>query len=355
MKGLPYEVKSLVAKARDSALLAVETYNRPTAIFRSGAYAVLMHIAWTSLFHAIFLRKGVKPYHRKKGSRRFEKVDGDYKRWELTECLQQHFDDENPPLRKNLEFFARIRNKIEHCALAELDPEIFGECQATLLNFEETICREFGERQAINGGLSFSLQFARRPSPAGPLGKQRDKEFKSLKRVIDNFRTSLSTDVQSSLEYSFKVYLVPKITNHPSGDTLAVEFVKYDPTKPEEMARYEKVVAMIKPQQIPVANAGLLKPGEVVARVSRRLSRKFTQYDHQCCYRHFNTRPAGAAQDPTQCDKRYCHYDAVHKDYCYQTAWVDFLVETLADPAKYELIIQSKKKAGPAATKGASA
>jgi hypothetical protein len=42
MKGLPYEVKSLVQKACESAQLAVETYNWPTAQFRSGAYVVLM-------------------------------------------------------------------------------------------------------------------------------------------------------------------------------------------------------------------------------------------------------------------------------------------------------------------------
>ena len=49
MRGLPYDVKALVEKARETALLAVETYNRPTASFRSGAYVVLMIIAWTSL------------------------------------------------------------------------------------------------------------------------------------------------------------------------------------------------------------------------------------------------------------------------------------------------------------------
>ena len=57
MKGLPYEVKTLIQKARESALLAVETYNRPTANFRSGAYVLLMTVAWTSFFHAIFFRR----------------------------------------------------------------------------------------------------------------------------------------------------------------------------------------------------------------------------------------------------------------------------------------------------------
>src|SRR5881397_3599870 len=100
MKGLPYEVKALIQKARESALLAVETYNRPTATFRSGAYIVLMIIAWTSFFHALFLRRRVKPYYRKSGSRLYQKVDGEYRWWELGECLRQHFKDQHPPLRK---------------------------------------------------------------------------------------------------------------------------------------------------------------------------------------------------------------------------------------------------------------
>lgn len=54
MRGLPYNVKNCLNKARESALLAVETYNKPATSFKSGGYIVLMCIAWTSLFHAIF-------------------------------------------------------------------------------------------------------------------------------------------------------------------------------------------------------------------------------------------------------------------------------------------------------------
>ncbi|WP_461576521.1 DUF3644 domain-containing protein [Sulfuricaulis sp.] len=154
MKGLPLEVKALLTKARESAVLAVETYNRPSASFRSGAYIVLMVIAWTSLFHAMFLRRNIKPYYRKQNSKRFQKVDGDYRRWELVECVQQHFKSNNPPMRKNLDFFTGLRNKIEHCSMPALDADIFGECQAMLINFEDMICSEFGDRYAINGGLS---------------------------------------------------------------------------------------------------------------------------------------------------------------------------------------------------------
>ena len=72
-RGLPYNVKQCLEKSRDSALLAIETYNKPAVKFRSGGYIVLMVISWTSLFHAIFFRNKIKPYYRVKDSNRFEK------------------------------------------------------------------------------------------------------------------------------------------------------------------------------------------------------------------------------------------------------------------------------------------
>ena len=56
-RGLPRAVKKCLEKSRDSALLAVETYNKPAIKFKSGGYIVLMVISWTALFHAIFLGK----------------------------------------------------------------------------------------------------------------------------------------------------------------------------------------------------------------------------------------------------------------------------------------------------------
>jgi len=73
MSRLPDEVVTHLDKARESALLAVETYNRPGTSFRSGGFIVLMCIGWTALFHAIFFKRKVKPFYRqKKHSRRFE-------------------------------------------------------------------------------------------------------------------------------------------------------------------------------------------------------------------------------------------------------------------------------------------
>ena len=77
-RGLPLNVKLCLDKALDSALLSVETYNKPAVKFKSGGYIVLMCIAWTSLFHAIFFKRGIKPFYREKNkvnAARKSKVD----------------------------------------------------------------------------------------------------------------------------------------------------------------------------------------------------------------------------------------------------------------------------------------
>lgn len=44
-KRLPYKVRNMLEKAKESAMLAIEVYNKPATKFRSGGYIVLMCIA----------------------------------------------------------------------------------------------------------------------------------------------------------------------------------------------------------------------------------------------------------------------------------------------------------------------
>lgn len=342
MPKLSSEAAASLQKSRDAALLAVETYNRPGTIFRSGGYIILMVIAWTSLLHGVFFKRKVKPYYRKKGSKRFEKVNGDYKAWELAECVSQYFKDKNPPERKNLELFIGLRNKIEHRFLPELDIELFGECQALLLNFESTLCKEFGEKCALAASLPYALQFStsiEATQQRAMRGAAR-RYMQSIRQFVADFRSSLAENVLADQAYSFKVFLIPKIGSHAKSSDVAVEFVRYDPSKPQEMKQYERLVALVKPKQISVANLGGLKASEVVVKVAAGLGKKFTLHSHTKCWRHFNTRPPVQSSTPELCDNRYCYYDVLHKDYIYTSAWVDFLVEKLGDAATYDLVLR---------------
>ena len=48
------KAKNILENSINSALTAVETYNRPRGTFRIENYTILMIIAWTKLFHAYF-------------------------------------------------------------------------------------------------------------------------------------------------------------------------------------------------------------------------------------------------------------------------------------------------------------
>jgi hypothetical protein len=94
---------------------------------------------------------------------------------------------------------------------------------------------------------------------------------KNVSLYVDTFRSSLSTNVLSDPLYSFKVFLIPKPANRESSADIAVEFVKFDPSNAEEMARYNRVVSLIKPtvQTIGVRsqNAGAVLSGATRVRI----------------------------------------------------------------------------------------
>jgi hypothetical protein len=266
-KGLPHLVRDNIEKCRWSAIAAVEAYNRPGARFRTAQFIVLIIIAWTALFHAIFYRRGRRPWFRRPGTGtgiRYFKIDGEPKHWDLTECLKQHFADKSSPERKNLEFLIGLRNKIEHRHLPELDPGLYGECQACLLNLEALLVQEFGLKYAMAEQLAVSLQF----SQILPEEKLRATKVlvsaaaKNVKDYVERFRGGLPGPVLNSMKYSFSVFLVPRVANRASAADVAVQFVKVDEASAEELDRLEKLNVLIREKQIPIANLGLYKPGE---------------------------------------------------------------------------------------------
>lgn len=340
-RGLPRVVRSLLNKARESALLAVETYNRPGTVFRSRAYIVLMQIAWTSLFLAIFHRQGIKPYYRKKNTRRFEKVDGERKAWDLTECIRQYWKDYDNAVAQNLRFFIGLRNKIEHRELPEVDIETFGECQALLFNFEEMIEEKFGAKYALNESLAIPLQFSRMRQA------EKNKSIRQLMRpladdvtnFIQKFRSALSDDIAGDMDYSYKVFLFPNTGSHRSHDSLAVEFIPHDPNDPEQV---RKVIALVKERHVSVANLDKLKPSDVAEQVAQALGpqKRFSaSHHHVKCWRYFKVRPPKDSDNPAQCKTEYCQYDELHKDYGYTKKWVEFLIAELQDDEKYRIVL----------------
>lgn len=71
--------KTILENSINSALTAVETYNRPKATFRMESFIILMIIAWTKLFHAYFhVTIGEKYFYKEKNGR-YKIIDGEKK------------------------------------------------------------------------------------------------------------------------------------------------------------------------------------------------------------------------------------------------------------------------------------
>lgn len=335
---LPPEIESLLRKARESALLALQVYNNPTTVFKTEGFIVLMVIAWTALLHAIFRKRKIDCHHKDAAGTTIL-IDGDPKMWELQECLRAFFGGNQDPVRTNLEFFIALRNKIEHRYVPAIDPHVAGECQAMLLNFDELLAVEFGPYFGIRDSLTVPLQTSaiRNDEQGKVLRKLQAGHFEEVKGFIDDFRANLDPKVGGDQRYRFQVFLVPKVGNHRSSSDLAIEFVKVDAEHANELGN--QIVA-IKERQVQVHNANLLKPTAVAREVARRLGKKFTINDHILAWKRYEVRPNRFTT--TGCDVRYCVPDAVHQDFVYTQEWVEFLVNNLGDDVEYQAVLSFK-------------
>ena len=276
------------------------------------------------------------------------KADGDYKAWELSECAKQFYGAINCPERVNIDFFVGLRNKVEHRSMPILDPMIFGECQAFLFNFEDLLFKVFGSKHSLNESLSLALQFSylRNQEQAEAIRRLHLPLAKNVVQYLSTFRSALSTDITNDLRYSYRIFIIPKTANSGDRADLAVEFVKYDPTKPEEMERYEHLLALIRPTVTSVVNPGHLKPGEVckavetiVQQVVGPTAKFIASYHHVKACMFYKIRPQKGT-DPRKTSVQYCQYDEAHRDHVYTEEWKKFLMHEMRKPGQYERIIK---------------
>lgn len=324
MKRLSRTSKLLLEKARDSATQAISTYNDPRSSFRTGNFTVLMNIAWTALIHCYFEQKKVNYYYKKENGR-YEKVDGEKKAWDLGKSIENVFE-ENNPVRKNLELFIKLRDKIEHRNLPAIDPEIMGECQSLVLNFESWVIEEFGRNFSLIDTIFIPIQLtsARRTLPKTNIEN-------NVIEFIKNYRNVLGIDILNSQQFTFKAYLVPKIGNHRSSSDIAIEFIKYDESNPEEMAKYDKAIIAIKERQIPISNLNLYKPSQVLEQLFTRGVRASMHW-HTNMWHKYKVRPLSGSNDFEKTKKEFCVYDKPHRDYLYTESWIKLLAKQLKTP-----------------------
>jgi hypothetical protein len=330
------KTKTLLESSIDCALLSVEIYNKPRAPFRVESFITHMIMSWTRLLQAHFNHTIGETFFHKETNGRFKIIDGEKKAWELKTCIQK-YGALSEGVKSNLEFFIKLRNKIEHRTISkdEIGLMIFGECQSLLYNYENELIKLFGSEYAINESLAYSLQFSRlRTAKQVEANKQLlSTEVREIKDFIEKYRLNIKESVFNTQEFSVKLIQLPKIANTNRND-LAIEFVNWNSISEDDRISYEKITALIKDkvQKTEVINPAKLKPGAIVTFVNENYQNNFNHYDHKCLLYIFSIKPTkedGNNIDPFETNTKYCHYDEAHNDYLFQEEWSNFILSNI--------------------------
>lgn len=324
--------------SRREALLAVDLYNRVAAERSLEGFVVHMHLAWLYLFHARFARDGVD-YRYRQPNGHFVRVDDEIKTWELQKCLRQAYPSDTDPVRCNVEFFIRIRNKIEHRYEELLAAVLAGKAQAHVLNFEEAVTAMFGEKESLAQSLRFPVFMSDlSPGAVNALKHVHKRLPRSLVAFIREFDQALAPEVQEDWRYDFRVLLLPQTGPKTEADAV-MRFVREDEMNDEQREARDVVQTIVRNRPVAVQNKGRYKPTKVAELVSDALGVRFTFGGHHpAAWRHYKVRPSSGAARPELTDDRYCVWDEPHSDYLYTDAWVKKLVKDLAEEKTFRAV-----------------
>lgn len=213
----------LVQKASEAMKTAVGIYNNPAISWKSEIFIVNAVIAWTYLMHSHYLKSGID-YQYKRGGKPVLTDDGQPKLWELSQCITVGACPLPAPVKLNLKYLIAIRNEIEHRISDNIDASVAPKLQACALNFNEWMCKWFGDEHSVAHDLSFAIQFSQLSLEANKAivgEKGLPKVIQVVNAIIED---SMSIEEYNDPRYSFRVHVVPRTVNNKGKADQAVVF-----------------------------------------------------------------------------------------------------------------------------------
>lgn len=302
-----------------------------------------MHVAWLYLLHARFMRDGVEYRYRDADNpRRFVRIDGEHKRWELSRCVIERWPGVDDPVRRNLEFFIGLRNKIEHRHAPSdihLGLAVSGHAQALLLNYEEELTTTFGADFSLGHLLHFPVfigTFTTEGEEA--LKRLRNGLTSDLKRYIAEFHDGLSGEVAQDARFELRLRVVLEQVNR-GQDTMAIQFTRWDDLTDDEKRVVEELgrrgQTVVREQKRAVVGLGLIKPQEAERQVAAGIPFVFNSNHFLRARKRKGVRPEWNDPHPERTDERYCIYDEFSGEYGYTEAWVKWLIRKCSTEAGF--------------------
>ena len=143
---------------RAASLSAVRIWNDPTAVFRTGSFALLLVTAWNSLAIAVLQKRGEE--WRELDANGEPKLKNGEPKARGTKLLvgDARRGSEHEALRRNVQWWIDLRNLVAHRHLPALDVTTIPYAQASLLNFEYVLADDFGDDFTLGSALTVPLQ-----------------------------------------------------------------------------------------------------------------------------------------------------------------------------------------------------
>jgi Protein of unknown function (DUF3644) len=255
--------------SKNEACLRVDLYNRSTSERSLEGFIIHMNLAWLYLLHSRFDRDGID--YRYWDGHRLVRVDGEPKTWGLARCLRAEFRNADDPVRRNVEFFIHLRNKIEHRYDKLLAIVVAGKTQAHMLNYEEACVRIFGQGERLSDSLRFPVFVSSlTPDAVRILERTHRKLPRKVTTFIKEYDASLPDEVQGDYRYDFRVLLLPQTGPKTEADAI-VRFVRDDEMTDAQRKARDVVQTIVRRQKVAVQNMGRYKPKRVAQLVEEEL------------------------------------------------------------------------------------
>ena len=335
--------KYTLAEARRQALVAVDFYNRPGDRRSFSDFIIHMHLAWQNLLHADLMRKEVEIDYRESNGRRFKRnPDNSKKTWDLSKCLREEFDN-NDPIRKNIEFFIGLRNRVEHRFEKIILNSTAAEAHAYIINFETELVNRFGVDESLSNELKFPIFVqSLNPSNYEEQRRLRRKLPKETSTFIAKFQNDLSDEIRSDKRFAYRLLLLPMKGPKTEAD-LALNFVRQDElTEDEQQALLGKEGSIIIAEKYRnVAYGEEMRPKAAAKAVEKLIDFKFSINDFTKVRKKWEIGPIKSGSDKELPKSNgYCLYSPAFNSFLYKPKLIERMTKELNTREKYEKLVE---------------
>jgi Protein of unknown function (DUF3644) len=210
-----------VRKSVEIFKTAILVYNNNVLSTRSETFIVLSIIAWTYLLHAQLGQESVNPVY-KNADETSVLVDGQEKLWELSYCIERPEAGLSEPEKDNLKYLIAIRNAIEHRSTEDINDALQAKIQANALNFLKYVKDKFGTKYDFSQDLAFAIQLQALTLQSANVLTGQVPVAKAVAAVNALLEGPMTKAAYNDPAYSFRVYVVPKVTNNAKRADQAV-------------------------------------------------------------------------------------------------------------------------------------